>query len=89
MGKDESKLSFLRTPLRFYCALAILDPQICVEQFGAENISLLSRCLVLKIGYLWDYCVPLLSVSCQTKIVYRLNVHDYKPGIFSSVSEKE
>ena len=40
---DESKL-FLRTSLRFYSALAILEPQIyvVVEQFGAENISLLS-----------------------------------------------
>ena len=44
MGQDESKLSFLRTSLRFYSALAILEPQIyvVVEQFGAENISLLS-----------------------------------------------
>ena len=47
MGYDESKLSFLRT-LRFYSALAILEPQIyvVVEQFGAENISLLSGRLV-------------------------------------------
>ena len=31
---------FLRTPLRFYSALTILEPQIflVVEQFGAENI---------------------------------------------------
>ena len=49
MGKDESKLSFLRT-LRFYNALAIFEPQIyvVVEQFGAESISLLSGCLVTK-----------------------------------------
>ena len=40
--------SFLRTCLRFYSALAILEPQIyvVVEQFGAENISLLSGRLV-------------------------------------------
>ena len=44
MGKDESKLSFLRTSQRFYRALAILEPQIYVvsEQFDAVNISLLS-----------------------------------------------
>ena len=43
MDKDESKLSFLKT-LRFYSALAVLEPQIyvVVEQLGAENISLLS-----------------------------------------------
>ena len=48
MGEGESKLSFLRTSLRFCSALAILEPQIyaLVEQFGAENISLLSRRLV-------------------------------------------
>ena len=48
MGKDETKLSFLRTSLRFYSALANLEPQIyvVVEQFGAENISLVSGCLV-------------------------------------------
>ena len=42
--------SFLRTCLRFHSALAILEPQIyvAVEQFGAENISLLSVCLVLN-----------------------------------------
>ena len=35
--------------LRFYSALAILEPQFCsvVEQFGAENISLLSGRLVV------------------------------------------
>ena len=43
MDSDESKLSFLRTSLRFYSALAILEPQIyvVVEHFGVENISLL------------------------------------------------
>ena len=43
MGYDESKLSFLRTSLRFYSELAILEPQnyVVVEQFGSENISLL------------------------------------------------
>ena len=48
MGYDESKFSFLRTFLRFYSVMAILEPQIYVvsEQFGAENISLLSRRLV-------------------------------------------
>ena len=48
MGKDESKLSFLRTSQHFYRALAILEPQIYVvsEQFEAENISLLSGRLV-------------------------------------------
>ena len=47
MGYDESKLSFLRT-LRFYSALATLEPQnyVVVEQFGSENISLLSWRLV-------------------------------------------
>ena len=41
---NESKLSLLRTSLRFYSALAILEPQVylVVEQFGAKNISLLS-----------------------------------------------
>ena len=50
MGYDESKLSFLRTSLRFYSALAILEPQIyvVVEQFGAENIWLLSGRLGFK-----------------------------------------
>ena len=35
---------FLQTSLRFYSALAILEPQIYVfvEQFGAKEISLLS-----------------------------------------------
>ena len=39
---------FLRTSLRFYSALAILESQIfvVVVQFGAENISLLSGRLV-------------------------------------------
>ena len=43
-----SGLSFLPTSLRFFCALAFLEPQfyLAVEQFGAENISLLSRRLV-------------------------------------------
>ena len=51
MDKDESKLSFLRTSLRFYSALVILEPQIyvVVEQFGAENIPLLSGRLVIKL----------------------------------------
>ena len=50
MGYDESKLSFVRTSLRFYSALAILEPQIyvVVEQFGAENISLHRWRLELK-----------------------------------------
>ena len=45
-------LSFLRTSLRFYSALAILEPQIyvVVDQIGAENISLLSGHLVLRIS---------------------------------------
>ena len=49
MGNFESKFSFLRTSLRFYSALAMLETQIClvVEQFGAENISLLSGRLVI------------------------------------------
>ena len=40
----ESKLSFIRTSLRFYGALGVLEPQIyvVVERFGAENSSLLS-----------------------------------------------
>ena len=44
LSPNESKLSLLRTSLRFYIALAILEPQVylVVEQFGAENISLLS-----------------------------------------------
>ena len=48
MGRDESKLYFLRTSLRFYNALAILERQIyvVVKQFGAESISLLSGRLV-------------------------------------------
>ena len=39
---------FIRTSLRFYGALAILESQIYVgvEQFGVENISLLSGRLV-------------------------------------------
>ena len=39
---------FLRSYLRLYSALVILEPQIYVvkEQFGAENISLLSGRLV-------------------------------------------
>ena len=50
MGLDEPKLSLLRTSLRFYSALAILEPQnyVVVEQFGEENISLLSGRLVKK-----------------------------------------
>ena len=50
MSYDESKLSFLRTSLHFYSALSIFKPQIyvVVEQFGAENISLLSGRLVKK-----------------------------------------
>ena len=37
--------------LRFYSALAILEPQVysVVEQFGAENISLLSGRLVFEL----------------------------------------
>ena len=48
MGRDESKLYFLRTSLRFYSALAILERQIyvVVKQFGAKSISLLSGRLV-------------------------------------------
>ena len=48
MGWYDSKLCFLRTSLRIYSALAIFEPQIhvVVEQFGAENISLLSGRLV-------------------------------------------
>ena len=46
----ESNLSFRRTFLRFSSALGILQPQIyvVVEQFGAENLSLLSGRLVFK-----------------------------------------
>ena len=46
MGEDEWKLSLLR----FYSALAILEPQnyVVVEQFGAENISLLTGRLVYE-----------------------------------------
>ena len=42
--------SFLRSSLRLYSALAILEPQIylVVEQFGTENTSLLSGRLVSK-----------------------------------------
>ena len=42
--------SFIGTSLRFYIALAILEPQVyvVVEQFGAENISLLSGRLVTR-----------------------------------------
>ena len=42
LGKDKSKLSFLRTSWRFYSALVILEPQIyvVVEQFGRK----ISRC---------------------------------------------
>ena len=49
MGCNESKIFFLRTSLRFYSALAVLEPRIylLVEQFGAENISLLSGRLVI------------------------------------------
>ena len=44
MGYDESKFSFLRT----YWHWLILEPQtyVVVEQFGAENIPLLSGRLV-------------------------------------------
>ena len=40
--------NFLRTSQHFYRALAILEPQnyVVLEQFGAENISLLSGRLV-------------------------------------------
>ena len=40
----------LRTSQRFYSALVILEPQIyvVVEQFGAENIPLLSGRLVIR-----------------------------------------
>ena len=58
MGKDESKLSFLRTSEHFYRALAILEPQIYVvsEQFEAENISLLNGRLV---------CQQFIEVFCD------------------------
>ena len=58
MGKDESKLSFLRTSEHFYRALAILEPQIYVvsEQFEAENISLLNGRLV---------CQQFIEVFCH------------------------
>ena len=51
MGRGESKLSFLRTSQHFYRSLAILEHQVSVvsEQFEAENISLLSGRLVLKL----------------------------------------
>ena len=41
---------FLQTSLRFYSALAIREPQIyvVVEQFEAENVSLLRGRLVKK-----------------------------------------
>ena len=49
MGYDALKLSFLRTALRFYSALALLEPHFSVEeQLEAENISLLSGCVVIK-----------------------------------------
>ena len=50
LGKDKSKLSFLRTSWRFYSALVILEPQIYVDlcrTVRAENISLLSGRLVI------------------------------------------
>ena len=42
---SESKLSFLRTSLRFHSALAILEPQIyaVVELFGAELFTSMSE----------------------------------------------
>ena len=42
LGKDKSKLPFLRFSLRFYSALVILEPQmyVVVEQFGRK----ISRC---------------------------------------------
>ena len=45
-----NQLSFIRTSLRFFSVLAILELQIyvVVEQFGAEHISLLSGRLVSK-----------------------------------------
>ena len=48
MSSDESYFSSHRTSLHFHSAFAILEPQInvVVEQFGAENISLLSGRLV-------------------------------------------
>ena len=48
-GLKRIKAFFIRTFLRFYSALANLETQIhvVVEQFGAENISLLSGRLVL------------------------------------------
>ena len=44
------ELPFIRNSLRIYSALAILDHQIYViiEQFGAEDISLLSGRLVSR-----------------------------------------
>ena len=50
MGYDESTLSFLQTTSRFYSALVILEPEsfVVVEQFGAENVLLLSGRLAIS-----------------------------------------
>ena len=71
MVYDESKLSFLRTCLCFYSALAILEPQIyvVVEQFEAENISLLSGRLVSSVRTLT------CNYSAKTKL-YSLNIQE-------------
>ena len=41
MGYDESRLSILRTYLRFYSALAILEPQnyVVIEQLGGKYLA--------------------------------------------------
>ena len=43
-----SKHSFFRTSMNFYTELAIFEPQnnVVVEQFGTENIPLITGCLV-------------------------------------------
>ena len=75
---------FLRTSLPFYCALDILGPQIyvVVEQFGAENILLLSGRLALK-GF--DFLTPLL-VSKLMFLIKKQNVDNNKTAIYSKYS---
>ena len=57
-AKINQSFPFFEPLCVFFIALAILEPQIyyIVEQFGAENISLLSRRLVFESRYFFIRC---------------------------------
>ena len=75
MGYDVSRLSFLRTSLHFYSALAILEPQIdvIVKKFGRRKYLAAQRASCLKTGLqklgvcaIFSYLHLLL---CETQII--------------------